>query len=116
MNSLVSCPSPFTIPYFENAQLIKTEIILILQNIAYNYTKPLSLENEPHSLETIPLVREHLDTDLLKVRHKSTTVSTEYSSFQVTFPQHEISSLRKYRRKSTPLFSKLLFKKFPMHS
>ena len=38
----------------------------------YNYTRPLSLENEPYTLETIPLIREHLDSCLFYIRHRST--------------------------------------------
>ena len=64
----------------------------------YNYTKPLSFENEPYTLETIPLIREHLDSYLFYLRHRSTTTSTEYPSIQITFPQQETSSIRTYRR------------------
>ena len=85
MKSSKSFPSPFEIPNNKNAKVIKTEIKLFLHNIVYNYTKPLSFENEPYSLETIPLIREHLDTYLFYIRHTSTTVSTEYPAFQITF-------------------------------
>ena len=95
-------PSPFQIPYIKNAKLVKLEIIPFLQNIVYNYTKPLPFENEPYSLETIPLIREHLDSYLFYIRHRSTTASTEYSSFQITFPQQDISS-RTYRRTINPI-------------
>ena len=69
----------------------------------YNYTKPLSCENEPYTLETIPLIREHLDRYLFYIRHRSTTASTEYSSFQITFPQQETSSIQTYRRTINPI-------------
>ena len=82
---------------------IKTEIKPFLHNIVYNYTKPPSFENEPYSLETIPLTREHLDTYLFYIRHGSTTVSTEYPSFQNTFPQQETSSTQTYRRTINPI-------------
>ena len=62
MNSSISSSSPFEITYIKNAKVIKTETKPILHNINYNYTQPLSFENEPYSLETIPLIREHLDT------------------------------------------------------
>ena len=95
-----SKPSPFPldIPNIKNARLLKTEIKPFLNNIAYNYTKPLSFENEPYSLETIPFIREHLDTYLFYIRHRSTTISTEYPPFQITFPQQETSSTQTYRR------------------
>ena len=103
MRSSKSSPSPFEIPNIENAKVIKTEIKPFLHNIVYNYTKPLSFENEPYSLETIPLIREHLDTYLFYIRHRSTTVSTEHLSFQVTFPQQETSSAQTYRRIINPI-------------
>ena len=64
MKSSKPSPSPFEIPNIKNAKVVKTEIKTFLNNIVYNYTKPLSFENEPYSLETIPLFREHLDTYL----------------------------------------------------
>ena len=103
MKSSKSPPSPFEIPNIKNAKVMKTEIKPILHNIVYKYTKPLSFVNEPYSLETIPLIREHLDTYLLYIKHRSTTVSTEYQAFQITFPQQEISSTQTYRRTINPI-------------
>ena len=97
MNSSISFPSPFEIPYIKYAKEVKTEIKPFIHTIVYNYTKPLSFENEPYSLETIPLITEHLDTYLFYIRHRSTTASTEYPSFQNTFPQQETSSIQTYR-------------------
>ena len=77
MNSSVSSPSLFEIPYIENAKVVKTEIKPFLQNFVYNYTQPLTFENEPYSIETIPLIREPLNTYLFCIRHRSTTDSTE---------------------------------------
>ena len=37
MNSAISSPSPFEIPYIENTKVVKTEIKPFLQNIVYNY-------------------------------------------------------------------------------
>ena len=101
MNSSISFPSPFEITYIKNAKVIKTEMKPFLHNIVYNYTQQLSFENEPYSLETIPLIREHLDTYLFYIRHRSTTASTEYPSFQITLPQQETSS--PYRRTINPI-------------
>ena len=103
MTSSVSSPSPFEIPYIKNAKLVKLEIKPFLHNIVYNYTKPLSFENEPYALETIPFIREHLDPYLFYIRHRSTTASSEYSSFQITFPQKETSSIRTHRRITNPI-------------
>ena len=110
MKSSKSSPSPFEIPNIKNAKVIKTEIKPFLHNIVHNYTKPLSFENEPYSLETISLIREHLDTYLFYIRHRSTTVSTEYSSFQITFPQQETSSTQTYRRTINPNNLRVRFK------
>ena len=103
MNSSISSPSPFEINYIKNAKVMKTEIKPFLHEIVYNYTQPLSFENEPYSLETIPLFREHLDTYLFYIRYRSTTVSTENPSFQITFPQQETSSIQTYRRTINPI-------------
>ena len=81
---------------------MKLEIIPFLQNILYNYTQPLPFENEPYTLETIPLIREHLDSYLFYIRHRTTTASTEYASFQIIFPQQDTSN-RTYRRTINPI-------------
>ena len=114
MTSFIFSSSPFEIPHIKNAKLVKLEIKPFLHNIIYNYTKPLPFENEPYTLETIPLIREHLDSYLFYIRHRSTTASTEYSSFQNTFSQQDISSVRTYRRTINPV--NLLYKKFSMLS
>ena len=111
MNSSISSPSPFEINYIENAKVIKTEIKPLLHNTVYNYTQPLSFENEPYSLETNPPKREHLNTYLFYIRYRSTTVSTEYPSFQNTFPQKETSSIQTYRRTINPIILQIPIKK-----
>ena len=102
MNSSISFPSPFENPYIKNAK-VKTEIKQFLHKIFYNYPQPLLFENEPYSVETIPLIREHLDTYLFYFIHRSTTASTDYPSFQITFPQQETSSSQTYRRTINPI-------------
>ena len=102
MTFYIRSPLPFQIPYIKNAKLVKLEIIPFLQNILYNYTQPLPFENEPYTLETIPLFREHLDSYLFYIRHRTTTASTEYSSFQIIFPQQDTSN-RTYRRTINPI-------------
>ena len=104
MKSSISSPSLFEIPNIKKTKVIKTEIKPFLHNIVYNYTKPLSFENESYSLETIPLIREHLDTYLFYLGHRYTTVSTEYPAFEITFPQHETSSTQTYRRTINPIY------------
>ena len=53
MTSSIFSTSPFEIPHIRNAKLVKLEIKPFLHNIVYSYTKPLSFENEPDTLETI---------------------------------------------------------------
>ena len=65
MKSSKPSPSPFEILNIKNASVVKPEIKPFLNNFVYNHTKPLSFENEPYSLETIALLREHLDTYVL---------------------------------------------------
>ena len=103
MKSSKCSPSPFEIPNIKNEKVIKTEIKPFLHKIVINYTNPVSFENEPYSLETISLIREHLETYLFYIRHRSTTISTEYSTFQITFPQQETSSTETYRRTINPI-------------
>ena len=102
MTSSISLPSPFELPYIKNLKLVKLEIKPFLYNIVYNYTRPLSFGNEPYTLETIPLIREHLDSYLFYIRHRSTIVSTEYPSFQINFSHQETSSIRTYRKTINP--------------
>ena len=49
-------PSHFSKPLSKKAKLVKTELNSLLENIVLNYTRPLRLEIEPHTLETIEQV------------------------------------------------------------
>ena len=60
MTSSIYPPAPFEIPYIKSAKLEKLETKPFLYNIVYNYTRPLSFENEPYTLETIYLIRKHI--------------------------------------------------------
>ena len=62
--SLTTTYLPFQTPIIKNAKVVKLELNPFLQNIISHYTQPLPFENEPHTIETIPLIREHLDTYL----------------------------------------------------
>ena len=64
----------------------------------------IKFENEPNTLEIILVIRKHLDPYLFYIRHRSTTASTEYPSFQITCPQQETSSIRTYRRTAYPIY------------
>ena len=68
MNFSTTTPLPFETPVNKNAKIVKLELNPFLQNIISYYTQPLPFENEPHKIETIPLIREHLDTYLFYYR------------------------------------------------
>ena len=103
MNSSTTSPSPFQVTSIKNAKALKLEMKPFLHNIVYNYTQPLPFENEPYNFETIPLIGEHLNTYLFYIRHRSTTASTEYPAFQITFPEQEASQIQTYRRTINPI-------------
>ena len=50
-------------------------------------------------------------TYLFYNRHRPTTASSEYPSFQITFPQHETSSIQTYRRTINPIYLQIPIKK-----
>ena len=112
MKSSKPSPSPFEIPNIKNARVVKTGTKLFLNNIVYNYTKPLSFENEPYSLETIPLIREHLGTYLFYIRHRSTTISTEYPAFQSPSLNKKLLQPKHIEEQLTQLISEFILKTF----
>ena len=116
MTSSISSPSLFEIPQIKNAKLVKLEMKPFLHNIVYNYTKPLSFETEPYTLETIPLIRDHLGLYLFYIRHRSTTASTEYPPFKFLFLNKKHPQLEHIEEQLTQSIFKFLFKKFPMLS
>ena len=103
MNSSITTFLPFHTPVIKNAKVVKLELKPFLQNIISNYTQPLPFENEPHTIETIPLIREHLDTYLFYIRYKDLTITTEYPAFQISFPQQRPDSSHIYRRTINPI-------------
>ena len=56
MNPLTTSLSPFQIPHIKNVNIVKFELRPLLQNIIYIYTQPFPFENEPFTIETIPLI------------------------------------------------------------
>ena len=101
--SSTTTPLPFQTPAIKNAKVVKLELNLFLQNILSHYTQPLPFENEPHTIETIPLIREHLDTYLFYIRYKVLTITEEYPTFQISFPQQKFNSSHIYRRTINPI-------------
>ena len=94
---------PFQTPIIKNAKVVKLELNPFLQNIISHYTQPLPFENEPHTIEKIPLIREHLDTYLFYNRYKVLTITSEYPSFPISFPQQRLNSSHIYRRTINPI-------------
>ena len=94
---------PLQTPTIKNAKVVKLELNPFLQNIISNYTQLLPFENEPHTIETTPLTREHLDTYLFYIRYKVLTITTEYPPFQISFPQQRLNSSHIYRRTINPI-------------
>ena len=102
MNFSTTTPLPFQTPVIKNAKVVKLGLNPFLQNIISYYTQPLPFENEPHTIETIPLIREHLDTYLFYIGYKVLTITTEYPAFQISFPQQRPNSSHIYRRTTNP--------------
>ena len=103
MTSSTTTFLPFQTPVIKNAKVVKLELNPFLQNIISHYTQPLPFENEPHTIETIPLIRDYLDTYLFYIRYKVLTITTEYPAFQVSFPQQRPISSHIYRRTINPI-------------
>ena len=94
---------PFQTPTIKNAKVVKLELKPFLQNNISHYTQPLPFENEPHTLETIPLIKEHLETYLFYIRYKVLTITKEYPTFQISFPQQGLNSSHIYKRTINPI-------------
>ena len=103
MNFSTTTPLPFQTPVIKNAKVVKLELNPFLQNNISYYTQPLPFENEPHTVETKPLIREHLDTYLFYIRYKVLTITTEYPAFQISSPQRRPNSSHIYRRTVIPI-------------
>ena len=69
-------PSPFTIQHIKNAKLVKTELKPFLHNSVQINTRQLSFENEPHTIETIPLIGELFGQYLFNIRQRTRIIST----------------------------------------
>ena len=93
----------FQTAVIKNAKVVKLELNPFLQNIISQYTQPLPFENEPHTIETIPFIRDHLDTYLFYIRYKVLTITAEYPAFQISFPQQRPNSSHIYRRTINPI-------------
>ena len=57
-------PTPFqlTTPQHRNIRSVTQDVKSFLKNNIFQYTNPLPFETEAHSIQTTPLIREHLDS------------------------------------------------------
>ena len=79
-------PTPFQLisPQHRNIRSLTQDIKPFLNNNIFQYTNPFPFETEtiPHSIHTIPLVREHLDSYLYYIRYKTLDINASQNSFQ----------------------------------
>ena len=63
-------PTPFTLTTEkrQNWSLIQ-DVTPFLNDIIFEYTNPLPFETERHTVHTIPLAREHCDSNLYYIRY-----------------------------------------------
>ena len=56
-------PTPFLLSsQHRSVRSFTQDVILFLHNIIFQYPNPLPFETEAHSIHTIPLLREHLES------------------------------------------------------
>ena len=72
-------------PPTRNIRSITYDINPFLQNLIFQYTNPLPFETEPHSIHTIPLHREHIDSYHYYIRYKTYEITPSQTQFQVIF-------------------------------
>ena len=74
------------------------DVTPLLNNIIFQCTNPLPFETEPHTLQTIPLAREHCDSYFYYIRYKTIEITSSQTPFQVIFnPVKGISTGTYYR-------------------
>ena len=96
-------PPPFRITDISRSKRsIKNDLIPFLENIIYNYTNPLDCEQEPHTITSFPLVREHLDSYLYYIYHKKYVITSDIPSFQIIFNPVPNINTNVFRRTITP--------------
>ena len=79
-------PSPFVLSLETRQNRSFTQdVIPFLNNLIFQYTNPLPFETEPHTIHTIPIVREHCDSYLYYIRYKTLEILPSQKPFQVIF-------------------------------
>ena len=61
------------------------DVISFLNNIIFQYTNPLPFETEAHSIQKIPLLREHLDSYLYYFKYKALEITPSQQPLQIIF-------------------------------
>ena len=94
-------PHPYTVASeFRSVRSLTQDVIPFLNNLIFQYTTPLPFETEPHSISTIPLLREQLDSYLYYFRYKTIEITPSPQPFQNIFdPVKDINSGTFYRTK-----------------
>ena len=71
-------PTPFRGPTSQtrNIRSLSHDIKPFLTNLIFQYKNPLPFETEARSILTIPLLREHLDSQLFYIRYKTCSYSS----------------------------------------
>ena len=65
-------PTPFLLSSEQRQKRSLTQdVIPFFNNLIFQYNNPLSFETEPHSIHTIPSIREHYDSYLYYFRYKT---------------------------------------------
>ena len=87
-------PTPFLFsPKHRSARSITQDVILFLNNLFLQYTNPLPFDTEAHSIHTIPLLREYLDSYLYYFRYKTLELTPSQQPSQIIFnPLQRINS------------------------
>ena len=80
-------PTPFQlrVPQHRNVQSTTQDVKPFLNSNILQYTNTLLFEGEAHSIQTIPLIREHLDSYLFKIRYKILDIDTSQNPIQTIF-------------------------------
>ena len=76
-------PNPFILSLEQSSIRSTThDVTPFLHNLIYQYTNTFSFETEAHSIHTIPLLREHLNSYLSYFRYKTLELTQSQQPFQ----------------------------------
>ena len=78
-------PIPFLLSSQHRSVRSFTQDVTYLSNIIFQYTNPLPFETEAHSIHTMPLLREHLDSYLYYFRYKTLEIIPSQKPLQLIF-------------------------------